>query len=144
MIENKLERLKISLEAIVKNASVSKRQYINSLLEEIIFYINKNEMVIKKLLAKKSGYDNYGDYETNLDKAIALLCFFGMSEVEFNTMRKDILTWMFYNTNELKRKATWNDVVRIYKIADHFLTFNDRMPEDFKELKIYWEELQHD
>jgi hypothetical protein len=142
-IENNLEKFKAILEPVTKGMSFGKKDYLNKLFAEIIAEVNYQEVEINNFKARQLGFNSSEEYTDSLFKAVAILQTMGFGEIDFHSLRKEIIEWMIDNNKHMK-PMTYSSFTATYKWVNHFLLFNERLPVALDELTDYINDFKND
>jgi len=133
-MQNKIDQLTDIINSI---KSERQRSFALKLLADIVSTINNLSDNAKKLNERKFDIKP-GEGENELDKYITLLMIYGFSQERIGIIEKATLDFILKNTDQLKRKPLFKEILKIHSMRLMFIFENGKEPEDFNELKEFY------
>jgi len=135
-MKEKLKTFRDLLDTITEKASPKQRRYAQSLLDEIIKYLNIQENQNTKL--KAGTYTlTANEYTDTLEQQAIILRALGLEMLDLFALHKNAMNFIIKNRKSLRRHTTINDLYRIQDMYSTYVMMNDREPKDFEEMKNY-------
>jgi hypothetical protein len=143
-IEEKIERFAQYLSDISSKMTYSQKNYCKRMIEDILTLLREKELVNDNLESKLAGTDNYKEYLTNLDKAIAVIQCFDIPWDEYWQIEKREIDFILLHKDTLKKQGqiTPTRFLELVKIYRFFFRTECREPNSLKELTDKFYELK--